>query len=426
MGTDNGELGDDDEAADISLEAFEIIEDFDVQAGPTVNAEPKLLASDLVKDRLGANFEQLAERHDTSIFIVTANDIFPRASELLEISGSSSSPSTLTAALTDSYMSFAGQFRDVDSDISNNIRGGIFADEFRQGMMVESLHQREPVGKGFVTDAGTYYGVIVLPPLNTSPEKLAGYELNIDTQYFDDLPGTSADWMNWVIEHEATHVGQKHLNTGEDVQVLGNEIEADNGTRRNAAKLRSEGNDVPMQIVETVARLRSLNAVLTPVDNNHATGPAIGYDVTPDEVILATQDVRLKIHAAIAVKDNISIENASRLAINFPERAVREMRELQELGAFRDNEISERLATLASEAAEHHLSEGYSMDFDAADIDGYIERAQLTRNAHIYGDPAPDVEAVYDQILMHAKSEGIVINTASLPERYRDDSAPEL
>lgn len=385
----------------------------------------KLFASDAVKDALGPNFEQLAERHDAHIFVVTANDVFPRAQDLLK-GTENPSRSTVRAALTDSYMSFAHQFSSLDPEISSHIRGGMFGDEFRQEMMVESLHGREPVGKGFVTDAGTYYGVIALPPLNTPKEKLAGYELNIDASSFDNLPGTKADWMNWVIDHESTHVGRKHLNTGEDVQVLSNEIEADNGTYDNAAALQAEGNDVPMQVVEAVARLRALNAVLTPVDNNHATGPAIGeHDVTAEEVILATQDVRLKIHSAIAVKDNISIEDASRVAIDDPERAVSEMRALQELGAFSDNDISERLVTLGAEAAEHHLKAGYKMDFDSADIDAYIERSNLTRNLHIYGDYAPDAEAIYEGILAHARDDG---TTASASRFDGEDSmpAPEL
>lgn len=371
------------------------------------NQDVVLLASDGVKAHLGPHFETLAERHATSIFVVSANDVFPRAQDLLKHT-ENPAQDTVMAAVTDSYLSFAGQFRDVDPDISRNIRGGIFGDEFRQGMMVESLFQREPVGKGFLTDNGQYYGVIVLPPMNTSKEKLAGYELNIDTEFFDELSGSKADWMNWVIEHEATHVSKKHLNTDVDVKVLKNEIEADNGTYAHAAQLRAGGENTAMQIVETVARLRALNAVLTPVDNNHATGPAIGHDsVSPAEVILATQDVRLKIHAAIAAQDDISIEDASRIAIDDPERAVAEMRSLQELGAFEENDIAERLVTLSLEAADYHLKPGFKMNFDSADIDGFLKRSQLSRNLHFYGENAPDVHAIYASVAGDADTDYI-------------------
>ncbi len=387
-----------------STEKSGIVGRFSDQSGSADQRIPKLLASDLVKQTLGPRFEGLAERHNTSIFVVTANDVFPQAQNLLKGS-ENPSPSTVNAAVTDSYMSFAGQFRDLDSDISNNIRGGIFADEFRQQMMVDSLLQKEPVGKGFITDSDTYYGVLVLPPLSRPKEKLAGYELNIDTQYFRDLPGDKSDWMNWVIEHEATHISKRHLNMGKDVQVLGNEMEADNGTYDNALEEQELGNDTPMQIVETVARLRALNAVLTPVDNNHATGPAIGYDdLTAEEVIDATQSVRLKIHSAIAVKDDISIEDASRAAIDDPARAVEEMRFLMDMGAFDDNDIAERIATLGLEAADQHVKPGYKMLFASSDIDNHIERLALDRNLHIYGQSAPDVKAVYEDILSGSDS----------------------
>lgn len=360
-----------------------------------------LLASDSVKERLGGNFEQLAERHGVTMFVVTPNDVFPRAQKLLE---SSDQPSrdTQIAAVTDSYMNFASQFKDINPDVANNIRGGIFADEFRQEMMVDSLYRQEPVGKGFVSDSGEYYGVIVLPQLAASKEKLAGYELNINSEFFQDLPGTKEDWMNWVIEHEATHVGRKHLNMHKDVQVLRNEIEADNGTFDNALAQQAEGNDAPMQIVETVARLRALNAVLTPVDNNHATGPAIGRDdLSAEDVISATQSVRLKIHSAIAVKDDISLADASRLAVDQPERVVEEMRHLEELGAFDGNEITERLVELGLEATDH-LKPGYKMDFESGDVDAYIDRKGLDRDLQIYGQSVPDARDIYERIITDA------------------------
>ena len=360
-----------------------------------------LLASDLLKDRLGENFGQLAERQGMSILVVSANDIFPDAKRLL---GDQENPerSTVLAAVTDTYRTFPNQFSDVAPDIVDSVRGGLFGDEFRHDMMVDSLYQREPVGKVFITDSGTPYGVIVLPPLNTPKEQLAGYELNIGTEHFQNLPGNSADWMNWVIDHEGTHAGKRHLNTGDDVAVLSNEIEADNGTYDNAVTQEAEGNPVPMQVVETVARLRSLNAVLTPVDNNHATGPAIGpefRDESSEAIIAATQAVRLKVHSAIATKDNISLEEASRVAIDTPDRVVTEMRELTDIGAFEGNGIQERLVGLSLEAVEHHLTPGYTLAFNSSDIDAFIERKGINRDTHLYGQDNPDPKAVYEAIL---------------------------